>query len=112
LLNKEGGNTDAGFEGNVIQLNEIATFGSAEGPVEPSTPIPAGRMSTQPAQMAFSLFDRLMGRKGVNSRPKETLEKSVAETTVQTRSELFPEHEDESMDIPAFLRRQPGNKLT
>lgn len=65
---KKGGNTDSGLEGNVIQLNEVTPFGSAEIPIEPKErPAPAGRMPTQPAQMAFSLFDRLMGRKGVNS---------------------------------------------
>lgn len=113
LLDKEGGNTDAGFEGKVIQLNEVATFGSAGVSVESNArSTPAERISTQPAQMAFSLFGRLMGRKGASSRPKETLEKSAAETTVQTRSELFPEDEGESMDIPAFLRRQSGNRST
>jgi cell division protein FtsZ len=110
MVDNEGEDTAPDFEGNVVQLSDAAVFGSAEAPVETSVlPQPLERMAKQ----SFSLFDRLMGRKSTNSRPvKETIEKSVAETTVQTRSELFPEEEDESMDIPAFLRRQSGNKLT
>lgn len=113
MLEKEDEKTVVEFQGNVVSLTEATTFSSAEVPVQSNEhSAVSGRMSSQPAQRAFSLFDRLMGRKGVASRPKETLEKTVAETTIQTRSELFPEDEDESMDIPAFLRRQSGNKLT
>ena len=93
---------ELGFDEKVVQLTEATSFTSSEdeeGDSETSAP---------QESRAFSLFDRLMGRKGAGAKQKEAAQKSSPQTTVQTRSELFPEEEDESVEIPAFLRRQSG----
>ena len=54
----------------------------------------------------LSLFDRLMGRKGQQNRGSELARRSQLQTTLQPKLELDNEGEDESLEIPAFLRRQ------
>lgn len=55
----------------------------------------------------FSLFERLIGRKSKSSRAvAEAPKRSYAQTSVQIKSEPTSEEDDESIEIPAFLRRQ------
>lgn len=98
------------FDGKVIQLTDAVSFGAVDLPSNEdapyaSSPQPSSRQKSEENQKhrGFGLFDRLMGRKGANSRRKELAEKPI----VQAQSELFPEEEDdESLEIPAFLRRK------
>lgn len=54
----------------------------------------------------LSLFDRLIGRKSQPNRGQEPLKRPLSQTTIQTKAEITPEVEEESLEIPAFLRRQ------
>ncbi len=53
-----------------------------------------------------SLFDRLIGRKNQPPRATEPPKRSYPQAMVQTKSEPLQEAEDDSIEIPAFLRRQ------
>lgn len=111
-LEKEANDPDLDFDEKVVQFAESTSFVSAEGEndAEPSDFTPSQlEESPQPQeQRGFSLFDRLMGRKGTATKQKNKAQKPLPRTTVQTRSELFPEEDDKSAEIPAFLRRQSG----
>jgi cell division protein FtsZ len=54
----------------------------------------------------LSLFDRLMGRKNQPTRMPESGRNSHLQATIQQKIELGNHEEDESIEIPAFLRRQ------
>jgi cell division protein FtsZ len=77
-----------------------------EDPYQYSAPTPSPEREA--ANPLSSLFDRLMGRKNQTSRPVEPPKRSYPQATVQTKSEPLSEavDEDESIEIPAFLRRQ------
>ncbi|MBS0272072.1 MAG: cell division protein FtsZ [Proteobacteria bacterium] len=99
------------FEDRVINLREISSTDSYSQELpgsEPSNyqnPTPA---SQREESRSFSLFDRLMGRKSQPARAQEAAKRSLLpQATLQTNPEPVSE-EDESMDIPAFLRRQSG----
>lgn len=55
---------------------------------------------------SFSLFDRLMGRKNKSSRPVQNSNKLYTQQSVQVSPEAGLDEEEESIEIPAFLRRQ------
>jgi cell division protein FtsZ len=54
----------------------------------------------------LSLFDRLLGRKSQPNRRPEPPRKSHLHSTFQQKIEIDNELESESIEIPAFLRRQ------
>lgn len=54
----------------------------------------------------LSLFDRLMGRKNQTHRVGEEVRRATLQTTLQPKLELDSEENNESLEIPAFLRRQ------
>ncbi|MBY0293187.1 MAG: cell division protein FtsZ [Alphaproteobacteria bacterium] len=58
---------------------------------------------------SLSLFERLIGRKNQSARAApEALKRPFPQAMVQSTSESVTEAEDESIEIPAFLRRQSG----
>lgn len=54
----------------------------------------------------MSLLDRLMGRKNQHARPPEAPKRPQPQTMVKPQMESDLEGQDESLEIPAFLRRQ------
>ncbi len=62
--------------------------------------------SEREKSLPLSLFDRLMGRKSQPTRAAEPPKRSYPQAMVQTKPEPMAETEDESIEIPAFLRRQ------
>lgn len=100
--------TELEVEERVMKLREFATSSCSEDmsindPYQYATPAP---LSEPEESRPFSLFNRLIGRKSQPSRAVEPPKKVYAQATVQTKSEPLFEEEDESIEIPAFLRRQ------
>ncbi|EKE08996.1 MAG: hypothetical protein ACD_16C00227G0016 [uncultured bacterium] len=96
------------FDERVIQLSESTSFVSSDDGGMESSYFSSSESSAPQEQRAFSLFDRLMGRKRTVAKHKDVAQKPSPRTTIQTKSELFPEEDSESVEIPAFLRRQSG----
>jgi cell division protein FtsZ len=71
------------------------------------------RYATPPSEQeegrSLSLFERLIGRKNQSVRAApEALKRPFPQAMVQSTFESVSEDEDESIEIPAFLRRQSG----
>lgn len=65
-------------------------------------------VSEQEEGRALGFFGRLMGRKSQPRRAPETPKRSYPQTTPPPKIEVASDVEDESLEIPAFLRRQQG----
>ena len=76
-----------------------------EKPSEDSYKYPAAAAPRE-ADRFMSLLDRLMGRKNQHMRSPEAPKRPQPQTMVQSQTEPNLEGEDESLEIPAFLRRQ------
>lgn len=97
--------TEFDFDDRVVSLREISsTDASYSEEASYKYEMPPSPAEARPR----SLFDRLMGRKNQPSRAQEAAKRPSPQTTVQTNPELMAEMEDDSVDIPAFLRRQTG----
>lgn len=93
---------DHGIEEPLVKLNEIAETSSYTSHGEEHKYLASHGEESRP----LSLFDRLMGRKSQPNRMPEPTRNSHLQTTIQPKIELGNEDEDESIEIPAFLRRQ------
>lgn len=76
-----------------------------EKPSEDSYKYPASAAPRE-ADRFMSLLDRLMGRKNQHMRSPEAPKRPQPQTMVQSQPAPDLEVEDESLEIPAFLRRQ------
>jgi len=76
-----------------------------EKPSEDSYKYPASAAPRE-ADRFMSLLDRLMGRKNQHMRSPEAPKRPQPQAMVQSQTEPNLEGEDESLEIPAFLRRQ------
>ncbi|HUX78418.1 MAG TPA: cell division protein FtsZ [Alphaproteobacteria bacterium] len=100
--------TEHEVEERVMKIRETEAFSYSEersfdDPYQYAAPAP---LSEPEESRPFSLFNRLMGRKNKPSRAVEPPKKVFAQATVQTKTEPLLDEEDESIEIPAFLRRQ------
>ncbi len=106
---------EMGNEARIIQFGEIdpslsSPSNSEERFVEdpyayaslPSSSSPALDEKARP----LSLFDRLIGRKSQSSRIPEPQKRFSSQATIHTKQEPISEFEEDSIEIPAFLRRQ------
>ncbi|MBY0500711.1 MAG: cell division protein FtsZ [Alphaproteobacteria bacterium] len=94
-------------EDNIIKFTELEpSYSSEERPFEASYSYspPNGREEERERPLGF--FDRLMGRKTQPTRPPEAPQRLRSQPAVQPHTEIGLEEEDESIEIPAFLRRQ------
>lgn len=93
----------------LVSLNEADEPSSYEGYGEEKLsedPYKYASTSGQEGKPHLSLFDRLIGRKSQPNRGQEAARRSPLQTTLQPKLELDSEADNESLDIPAFLRRQ------
>lgn len=91
-----------GIEEPLVKLNEITETSPYASHGEEHQYLASHGEESRP----LSLFDRLMGRKSQPNRMPESTRNSHLQTTIQQKIELGNEDEDESIEIPAFLRRQ------
>ncbi len=104
--------TELEIEERVIKLRETesspaySSYPDGRHVEDPYQYAAAPASSSEPEKRSFSLFDRLIGRKSQPSRAVEPPRKPYPQATIQKKSEPLPEAEDESIEIPAFLRRQ------
>lgn len=101
-------NFEQGVQEPLIKLNEedhtspYAAYSEERHPEEPYKYATSGDEEGRP----LSLFDRLMGRKSQPKRMQESVRRPNLQTALQSKVELESEMENESIEIPAFLRRQ------
>lgn len=93
----------------LVSLNETDEASPYEGYGEEKLPEDPYKYASTPGHEGkphLSLFDRLIGRKSQPNRGQEAARRSPLQTTLQPKLELDSEADNESLDIPAFLRRQ------
>lgn len=91
---------------NLSENNDSSTYEGYGEDKLPEDLYKYPQSSGQEARPHLSLFDRLMGRKNQLNRGQETARRSPLQTTLQPKLELDSEANNDSLDIPAFLRRQ------
>ena len=108
VAEKETFTTKIEGEDNIIKFTELEpSYSSEERSFETSYSYssPNGREEERERPLGF--FDRLMGRKTQPARPSEAPQRPRSQpAAVQSQTEIGLEEEDESIEIPAFLRRQ------
>lgn len=92
-------------EDSLANLSEASEPSAYEGYGEEKLPEDPYQYGHE-ARPQLSLFDRLMGRKNQPNRGQETARRSPLQTTLQPKLELDSEANNDSLDLPAFLRRQ------
>lgn len=100
---------DHGTDESLVSLNEASepsTYDTYTEEKSPEDPYKYASSSGHEARPHLSLFDRLIGRKSQPNRGQEAARRSPLQTTLQPKLELDSEADNESLDIPAFLRRQ------
>lgn len=94
---------------SLVNLNEAGEISMYDGAGEDKISETPYKYASPPGHQErphLSLFDRLIGRKSQPSRGQETAIRSSLQTTLQPKLELDSDAGNDSLDIPAFLRRQ------
>lgn len=91
---------------NLIKFTEFEPSSpySEEKPQEDPYPYPTRSGKEEERPLGF--FGRLMGRKSQPTRPAQPIQRPRPQTMISPEMEDTLESEDESIEIPAFLRRQ------
>jgi cell division protein FtsZ len=101
---------DHGIKEPLVKLNEgdESSFyvSNAEERLPEEEPFKYAPPPASEESRPLSLFDRLMGRKSQPNRVQESMRRAHLPTELQPKIEFDSETENDSIEIPAFLRRQ------
>lgn len=104
---KEAGITKFENEDNIIKFTELeSSYTFEERNFEAPYAYSSHNGREEERERPLGFFDRLMGRKTQPVRPPEPSQRPRSQSPVPSQAEVGLEEEGESIEIPAFLRRQ------
>jgi cell division protein FtsZ len=100
---------ETGIDEPLVKLNEAGespAYGDYQEERTPEEQFQYATASRNEESKPLSLFERLIGRKSQPNRLQDPSRRPHFQTTPQPKIELDSEADNESIEIPAFLRRQ------